>query len=71
MCGPVDQIIASCCGSRTGSRRRSNWSTSVKMAVLAPIPRPSDATAMKVKSGLRRRTRSANFRSESKLDIND
>ena len=26
-CGPVDQIITSCCGSLTGSRRSINWSS--------------------------------------------
>src|ERR1035441_3058091 len=37
------------------------------MAVLAPMPRESDATATKVKSGLRRRLRRANRRSKRNL----
>src|ERR1017187_2418174 len=67
MCGPVDQIMTSCSGCATGSRRSINWSIRVKMAVLAPIPRAREATATKVKSGLRRRLRRANRRSNRNL----
>src|SRR5580700_959431 len=65
MCGPVDEINTSCDGSLTGSSRSNNWSTSVKMAVLAPMPRASEPTATKVNSGLRRRLRSAKLTSET------
>src|ERR1035437_4085624 len=67
MCGPVAQIMASCSGCATGRRRSINWSIRVKMAVLAPMPRESDATATKVNSGLRRRLRRANRRSKRNL----
>jgi hypothetical protein len=45
-------------GSRTGSARRIRLSTSVKIAVFAPIPSASEATATNVNPGLRRSTRS-------------
>src|ERR1017187_7926251 len=67
MCGPVDQIMTSWPGCATGRRRSINWSIRVKMAVLAPMPRESDATATKVNSGLRRRLRRANRRSKRNL----
>src|ERR1019366_125981 len=67
MWGPVDQIMTSCSGRATGRRRSINWSIRVKMAVLAPMPRASEATATSVKSGLRRRLRSANRRSNRNL----
>jgi len=69
MCGPVVQIITSCSGSCTGSRRSINWSTRVKMAVFAPMPNASEATATTVKSGLLRRLRRANLKSEKNRDI--
>ena len=69
MCGPVDQIITSCSGCTTGSRRSINWSMSVKIAVLAPIPSASEATATRVKSGLRRKLRRANRRSNRNLAL--
>jgi hypothetical protein len=40
-------------GSRMGSGRRSTVSTTVKMALFAPIPRARVATATSVKPGLR------------------
>ncbi len=67
MCGPVDQIMTSCSGCATGSRRSINWSIRVKIAVLAPMPRAREATATRVKSGLRRRLRRANRRSNRNL----
>src|ERR1017187_415577 len=67
LCGPVDQIMTSCSGPATGKRRSINWSIRVKMAVLAPMPRESEATATRVKSGLRRRLRRANRRSKRNL----
>ncbi len=44
-------------GSRTGSARRSRLSTSVKIAVFAPIPSASEAIATNVKPGLLRSMR--------------
>jgi len=44
-------------GSRTGSARRIRLSTSVKMAVFAPIPSAREAIATNVKPGLLRSTR--------------
>src|ERR1035438_8831083 len=67
MCGPVDQIMTSCSGCATGSRRSINWSISVKMAVLAPMPRAREATATRQNSGLRVRLRRANRRSNRNL----
>src|SRR5450756_854971 len=67
MWGPLGQIMTSCSGWATGKRRSINWSIRVKMAVLAPMPRESEATATKVKSGLRRRLRRANRRSNRNL----
>ncbi len=65
MCGPVDQIITNCSGALTGSSRSNNWSRSVKIAVLAPIPNASESTATVVNKGLRRRLRSAYRRSDT------
>src|SRR5215831_6918169 len=65
MCGPVVQIITSCSGSCTDSSRSRSWSTNVKMAVLAPIPRASEATATNVNSLLRPRLRRAIFTSDA------
>src|ERR1035437_5303839 len=67
MCGPVDQIMTSCSGCATGRRRSINWSIRVKMAVLAPMPRASEATATKANNGLRVRLRRANRRSNRNL----
>src|ERR1017187_2594266 len=67
MCGPVDQIMTSCSGCATGRRRSIYWSIRVKMAVLAPMPRESEATATRVNSGLRRKLRRANLRSKRNL----
>src|ERR1035438_2806967 len=67
MCGPVDQIITSCSGCATGRRRSINWSISVKMAVLAPMPRAREATATEANNGLRVRLRRANRRSNRNL----
>jgi hypothetical protein len=47
----------SCCGSRTGSRRSSSESMSVKMAAFAPMPRASETTAIAAKPGLFRSIR--------------
>ena len=69
MCGPVDQIMTSCSGCATGSRRSINWSISVKMAVLAPMPSASEDTATRVNSGLRRKLRSAKRRSNRNLPM--
>jgi hypothetical protein len=49
-------------GSATGSGRRSIWLKSEKMAVFAPIPRASDATATMVTKGVLNRVRNASFR---------
>src|ERR1017187_2547923 len=46
-------------GSRNGSGRRITLSTTEKIAVLAPIPRASAATATAVNPGLRRMERTA------------
>src|SRR3954471_21511259 len=56
--------ITSWSGRAMGSLRRRIWSISVKMAVFAPIPSASDRIATTANSGLRRRPRSANRRSE-------
>ncbi len=45
--------------SGKGRGRRSTPCTTEKMAVFAPIPRPSVATATSVKAGERRRSRTA------------
>src|SRR6476660_3126687 len=50
-------------GSATGSFRSSIWSMSVKMAVLAPMPRARDRIATSANSGLRRSPRTARRRS--------
>src|SRR5579859_5111790 len=50
---------ASCSGCFTGSRRSRTWSTSEKMAVLAPIPAANESTAMTVKRGDLRNSRAA------------
>src|ERR1700685_1831623 len=50
-------------GSSTGSGRRNTALVSVKMAVLAPIPRPSDSRATAVNPGLRASVRAPYFRS--------
>ncbi len=46
-------------GWATGSLRRRSWSVSEKMAVLAPIPRPSVRTTTRKKPGARVRVRTA------------
>src|SRR5258705_1661807 len=53
----------------TGSFLSSTWSMSVKIAVLAPIPRASDRMATVEKRGLRRRPRRAKRRSGSSVVI--
>ena len=58
--------ITNCSGSFTGSFRSRIWSISVKIAVLAPIPRASDKMATAANSGLRRRPRRARRRSGHK-----
>src|SRR5439155_556051 len=65
MCGPLGQTMTNCSGFLTGSRRSINWSIKVKMAVLAPIPNASEATATSVNKGLRRKFRSAIRTSDS------
>src|SRR5262245_53133460 len=61
--------ITSCSGAATGSLRNRIWSISVKMAVLAPMPRASERIATAAKSGLRRSPRIARRRSDSELLI--
>ena len=46
-------------GSRTGSVASSTLFSRLKMAVFAPMPSASEATATSVKPGLARRTRTA------------
>src|ERR1700704_1695421 len=53
----------SCCGSFTASDFSSRPWISVKMAVLAPIPKPRDRTATAVKPGLLRSWRKAKRKS--------
>jgi hypothetical protein len=42
-----------------GSGRRTTWSTSVKIAVFAPMPNAIESTASVVNSGARRSVRNA------------
>ena len=46
-------------GSRTGSGRSTSVLRMLKIAVLAPIPRASDSTAVAANAGVRRKPRSA------------
>src|SRR4051794_28242082 len=55
--------MTSSSGAFTGSLRSRIWSSSVKMAVLAPMPSASDRMATIENSGLRRRPRSARRKS--------
>ena len=59
----------SCCGSLIGSMRRSTAFTTVKIAVLAPMPRARVSTATEVKAGLFSSSRSAYRRSWYKVSI--
>ena len=52
-----------CFGCFTGSFRSRSASITLKMAVLAPIPRASERMATPVKAGLRRNIRNANRKS--------
>src|SRR5688572_16577588 len=56
---PSPVTRTSCFGSLTGSSRSSTWSTSVKMAVFAPIPSAIDRMATAVNTGALRRPRHA------------
>src|SRR4029077_18790583 len=56
-------------GAATGNLRSRIWSISVKMAVLAPMPRASDRIATAANSGLRRSPRIARRKSDNELVI--
>jgi hypothetical protein len=45
--------VTSCSGLRTGRLRSITWLMRVKMAVLPPMPRASDRSAMAVNAGLK------------------
>ena len=59
MPGFLIQITARRSGSGYGSGSRSSALTTLKMAVLAPMPMASDATMTNVRPGERRRVRKA------------
>ena len=61
--GPGASTTTSRSGSFTGSRRNSTWSMSVKIAVLAPMPRARVRITTSVKPGLLASVRSAYRRS--------
>src|SRR5256885_1487414 len=54
-------------GSFTGIDRSITESIRLKIAVLAPMPRARDATAITVNSGLRRKSRAPWTRSRAKI----
>src|SRR3954447_1281647 len=60
LCAPCWYSITSSSGAFTGSLRKIIWSMSVKMAVLAPMPRASDRMATIENNGLRKSPRTAN-----------
>jgi hypothetical protein len=61
--GPVAWSTTSRSGRSTGSARSITWSISVKIAVLAPLPRASVKTTIAAKAGFFQKTRSATLRS--------
>src|SRR5947208_2646111 len=69
MCEPCWYNITSCSGATTGNFRSRIWSMSVKIAVVAPMPRASDRIATVANSGLRRSPRIARRRSDKELVI--
>src|SRR5215831_4072778 len=61
--------MTSSCGRSTGRARRTMAWMRLKMAVLAPMPRPRLRTATAVKAGLWRRDRAAKRRSCQKRSM--
>ena len=61
--GPGACSTTSRSGRSTGSARSITWSSRVKIAVLAPLPRASVRTTIAAKAGFFQKTRSATFRS--------
>ena len=61
--GPGALSTTSRSGRSTGSARSITWSSSVKMAVLAPLPSASVRITIAAKAGFFQKTRSASFRS--------
>ena len=61
--GPGALSTTSRSGRSTGSARSITWSSSVKMAVLAPLPSASVRITIAANAGFFQKTRSASFRS--------